>query len=978
MESRKVSTFAAALLFAAGPCAFAHQPDPRVLPPNLAPMGKSYGEWGSTWWQWIMSIPASENPNLDPSGAFADRGQSGPVWFLGGTFGGSVTRTCTLPAGKALFLPLVNYEADIVGEDPPSPVEVLLARAAASMDKVTELHASIDGVPIQGLFTCRAASPKPFAAWLPAEDNLYQFFGVDIAGKIEPAITDGYWLMLAPLSVGKHTINFGGAMSTGFAVDMTYHITVDGGPSPYVLPPDLMVGGMSYGAWGSKWWQWAYSIPVADNPLFDETGAKAGTSQSGPVYFLAGVMNVSGTAERTITVPAGKALFFPMLNLATDNVDVDPPRTVQQLYDRAEFFVSKIIDLHASIDGNPVPNPFDYRGTSPAAFSYDLPATDNIYQFWGSDVSGKIEPAVSDGYWLMLAPLAPGEHRLNFGGTYGDPINFTLDITYHINVETGASEYVLPPESMVGGMSYGAWGSKWWQWAYSIPVADNPLFDETGAKAGSGQSGPVYFLAGVMNVSGTAERTIAVPAGKALFFPMLNLATDNVDVDPPRTVQQLYDRAAFFVSKVTDLHASIDGKPVANPFDYRGTSPEPFSFDLPATGNIYQFWGSDVSGKIEPAVSDGYWLMLAPLAPGEHEIRFGGTYGDPINFTLDITYHVTVLPEAAGLSPYVLPPNLMVGNMSYGAWGSKWWQWAYSIPVADNPLFDETGAKAGTGQSGPVYFLAGVMNVSGTAERTIAVPAGKALFFPMLNLATDNVDVDPPRTVQQLYDRADFFVSKITDLHASIDGNPVPNPFDYRGTSPEPFSYDLPATDNIYQFWGSNISGKIEPAVSDGYWLMLAPLAPGPHEIRFGGSYGDPINFTLNITYHVTVTPIEHPDLRAVQYRWRPWPSWRWDGFRFQGWMFAKFENAGLGDAFNVAAWVSKMPANNIAADPDIALGDILAGASAWSRDTFSMVTDLSKPADPKAGIAWSARYDDALGFRHVVEGIPQFPARRK
>ena len=36
---------------------------------------------------------------------------------------------------------------------------------------------------------------------------------------------------------------------------------------------------------------------------------------------------------------------------------------------------------------------------------------------------------------------------------------------------------------------------------------------------------------------------------------------------------------------------------------------------------------------------------------------------------------------------------------------------------------------------------------------------------------------------------------------------------------------------------------------------MLTPLRPGPHTIRFGGTFGGPINFTLDITYHLTVTP---------------------------------------------------------------------------------------------------------------------------
>src|SRR5258706_8430346 len=87
----------------------------------------------------------------------------------------------------------------------------------------------------------------------------------------------------------------------------------------------------------------------------------------------------------------------------------------------------------------------------------------------------------------------------------------------------GANPGVAPPQSNPYGASYGEWGSRWWQWAYSLPVSQNPLFDETGAFAANGQPyKQVFFLAGVYNSTGQAERTITVPAGTALFLPVVN------------------------------------------------------------------------------------------------------------------------------------------------------------------------------------------------------------------------------------------------------------------------------------------------------------------------------------------------------------------------------------------------------------------------------------------------------------------------
>src|SRR5262249_54807268 len=150
----------------------------------------------------------------------------------------------------------------------------------------------------------------------------------------------------------------------------------------------------------------------------------------------------------------------------------------------------------------------------------------------------------------------------------------------------------------------------------------------TGAAAANGQPFPhVFFLASVINASGSAERRITVPSGTAFFAPLLNVESDNVGQDPPFTIPQLYALAAAQVANPKELHASIDGQPLNNLTAYRGISP-PFSYTLPATDNLLQFLGFDVSGLILPAVSDGYWLMISPLTVGEHTINLGGTTPD--------------------------------------------------------------------------------------------------------------------------------------------------------------------------------------------------------------------------------------------------------------------------------------------------------------------------------------------------------------
>src|SRR5262249_16120462 len=64
----------------------------------------------------------------------------------------------------------------------------------------------------------------------------------------------------------------------------------------------------------AKWWQWVLETPASINPLLDSTGDNGAINQPhGNVWFLAG--NTGGTTVRNVTIPAGRALFFPIVNV---------------------------------------------------------------------------------------------------------------------------------------------------------------------------------------------------------------------------------------------------------------------------------------------------------------------------------------------------------------------------------------------------------------------------------------------------------------------------------------------------------------------------------------------------------------------------------------------------------------------------------------------------------------------------------------
>lgn len=192
------------------------------------------------------------------------------------------------------------------------------------------------------------------------------------------------------------------------------------------------------------------------------------------------------------------------------------------------------------------------------------------------------------------------------------------------------------------------------------------------------------------------------------------------------------------------------------------------------------------------------------------------------------------------------------GNGQFAKLTADWWVWAYSLPVTGHPLFDETGEDADTGQEGnKAFFLGGVFNESGTASRAITIPEGTPLFGPVINVQFDNVFFDPPLTIPELraqmtpiVDEAEFFLElngeERPDLVARIK-SPV-------------FDYVLPEEDNIYQFFGFDVTGQVKPSISDGYWFYIPPLPPGDHTLHFSGAFPSQ-GFSLSIDYEITVVP---------------------------------------------------------------------------------------------------------------------------
>ena len=219
-----------------------------------------------------------------------------------------------------------------------------------------------------------------------------------------------------------------------------------------LIEATTQVGGRSQHTLAEQWWQSIIATPIAQNPLFDTTGAHGASPNQGGVVFLAGAAD-GKPVTRTVTVPHSTALFFPIINFEADNTSfitaTDPfpaPSTFtpQELLNfiMPAFDDPKKITLFLELNGVPVDPAvlFMHRQTTDpnAPFSYTVQSPDNTTNKAGFDATlgtgvfpHTVPGAVSDGFWVALDGLAPGSTlKLHFGGV--DAFGDTQDNTYFL------------------------------------------------------------------------------------------------------------------------------------------------------------------------------------------------------------------------------------------------------------------------------------------------------------------------------------------------------------------------------------------------------------------------------------------------------------------------------------------------------------------------------------------------------------------
>jgi hypothetical protein len=259
-------------------------------------------------------------------------------------------------------------------------------------------------------------------ARLPSSRSVYQFAS---GGKHMTRLS------LARGSYVIRSVALAGLLCAGMVAESSRTTADDTLP---VASPGSVVFGRSYSQWAAAWWQWALSAPVSVNPVLDTTGAACGVGQAGPVWFVAGLFG-SGSVTRRCKVAAESWILIPVLNIGYFAFLDDPPNTRTETFLRKQVkCIEGAMDLHASIDGRAVADVDRFLERS-ALFDVQLPA-DNIFGLT-PDVASQLllSPSVDEGFYLLVKPLAPGRHELNFGGT--SPCGATIDASYELTVARG-------------------------------------------------------------------------------------------------------------------------------------------------------------------------------------------------------------------------------------------------------------------------------------------------------------------------------------------------------------------------------------------------------------------------------------------------------------------------------------------------------------------------------------------------------------
>lgn len=203
-----------------------------LFQPSDKPFDSSYEDHVKNFWKLYLSIPKNANPLEDRKGEMCNYGKNGQnetktIFYLTGNSGGDTEKTCKIPAGLGLFIPVITGEAS-QGEIQGSTVEDLRMAAKDDQQSMQNLVLSINGkvIPEEVL--------RSYALLTGDFDTIFPnnaVFGANPGPS--KVVADGYYVITKPLPAGNYDIIFSGRIPSEpgstdppFSTRSIYHLIV--------------------------------------------------------------------------------------------------------------------------------------------------------------------------------------------------------------------------------------------------------------------------------------------------------------------------------------------------------------------------------------------------------------------------------------------------------------------------------------------------------------------------------------------------------------------------------------------------------------------------------------------------------------------------------------------------------------------------------------------------------------------------------
>ena len=206
-----------------------------IFPPGSKPYGLSYEDHIKNFWKFIISLPKEKNPWHDETGAncaLAQSGKNSSIFYLGGNGGGQPKRwerTCTVPSGKGLLIPVMVVEVsdkEVRGKS----MEELRQIAKKDQDSVTSLYLKIND---------KEYKPEEISKYRTSTGSFEVVFPENAIFNVtkgpSKAVADGHYIITEPLPRGNHTVHYKSSLTCEgtdcvdhkFSQDIKYNIIAE-------------------------------------------------------------------------------------------------------------------------------------------------------------------------------------------------------------------------------------------------------------------------------------------------------------------------------------------------------------------------------------------------------------------------------------------------------------------------------------------------------------------------------------------------------------------------------------------------------------------------------------------------------------------------------------------------------------------------------------------------------------------------------